>query len=351
MYNVTTDPIEILSGTNNRLHPVYVETAKDVGSDSSKSLGYLKSFLKSLDSANKKAGSDAKISGAKGNITNFSGYDDIRTSMSFLDKHISGNSFYKNLKDIYNCLDSYTNSYVEAYERNVTIAKAEFECALHLLVMGLAWSTANYLEMAHTKDGSIIVKKRIGRSSPMLTKLASDMASRLKSTDHKSYLQQIVKGKTMLKQESGLDLTYLTEGDIMDVWKIFTSITSGIGKGYTVGKRVLQTIKRSMFGIIPLIRICLYFRYKKKADKILALQQQVAFIKLNIDQLQNKKNMDPAKKEEIIKKQQAVVEAFNKKAEKLLAELSEEESEVVTELKKNDSEIKNDSSKNDDFGL
>ena len=344
MYYVSTDPIEIISGTSNRLNPVYVEAAKEIDGGTPKSMIYLKNFLKSVSAIESKAGNDGKISSSRGNITKFSGYDNIKTHIKFLDKYISDLKFYKDLKDIYNCLENYVTPYSEAYERNVSIVIQEYESALHLLIMGLGWAMANYVEINHKSNGIIEVKKRSGTDpSPVLTKLASDMSTRLKSEEHRSYLQTMVNSrKASLKKES-----VYYEGNIADTWQILTNLASTVSKGFDFGKRAVQAIRKSIFGILPLIRICLYFRYKKKADAVLNLEQQAQFIRMNIEQLQNIKGMDEAKKKTIIKKQQAKIEEYNKKAAKLRAQLSETEKEVATEVKKKDSDMGKDS--DDDF--
>ena len=347
MYNITTDPIEIISGTSNTSHPVYVEARKIIDSDSSKTDEHLKSFLHSLDAVEKKAGSDNRLSSSRGNVSKFVGYDNIQVSIKFLDKHIPSNSMYKDLKTIYECLENYSNIYTEAYDKSVRLVISEYESALHLLVMGLTWCTANYLEMGCDRNGRTVIKKKAGYNSPVLSKLAKDMAKKLKSSDHRAYIQFMVKHSRSVKTES-----VYTEGNLMDAYNIFASVTHGAGKLINTSRSIFRTVKRSMFGIIPLIRICLYFRYKRKADTVLALEQQAAFIRMNIEQLQNIKNMDPVKKAEIIKKQEAIIEAYNKKAEKLRAELSTTETEVATAIKQDDSSVKKDSSgSSDDFKL
>lgn len=94
-----------------------------------------------------------------------------------------------------------------------------------------------------------------------------------------------------------------------------------------------------MFGIIPLIRSCIYLKYKKKADTIAALEAQAAFIDRNIEQLENRTNMDPAKKETIIKKQKAAAEGARKRAAKLRAQLLETEKDSSKSMKERNKDI------------
>lgn len=142
----------------------------------------------------------------------------------------------------------------------------------------------------------------------------------------------------------------ITEG-VTDILKLIDTGIDAAKKGSSLVSNLFRSIKSSLFGIIPLIRSILFLRYKKKADKINALETQVQFIKMNIEQLQNRQNdMDPKKKEEIIKRQQAIIDAYNKKAEKLRAELTEEEKDASVSIKEEDPSMSKDSG-DDDFVL
>ena len=47
-YTISNDFFEIISGTTNKLHPLYMEASKNVDSNNSKSVGYIKNFVKSI---------------------------------------------------------------------------------------------------------------------------------------------------------------------------------------------------------------------------------------------------------------------------------------------------------------
>lgn len=139
------------------------------------------------------------------------------------------------------------------------------------------------------------------------------------------------------------------EGNVRDIMDV-AGVLFNAGKNVTkFGVNAVKAIKNSLFGIIPLIRSIMYLRYKRKADKITSLDQQVQFIQQNIEQLRNREgDMDPKKKEQIIKRQEAIIEAHKKKAEKLRAQLMEEEKEASNALKQDDPSM---GKTNDEFVL
>ena len=108
---------------------------------------------------------------------------------------------------------------------------------------------------------------------------------------------------------------------------------------------------RSVFGIIPLIRSVLYLRYKKKADTVLALEQQANFLEQNIEALKNKQTDQPHKKEQIIKRQQAIVDGYRRRAEKLRAQLTEGEREASAGIQSMNQEIHDKKDDDTDFVL
>lgn len=152
----------------------------------------------------------------------------------------------------------------------------------------------------------------------MISKVIKDMAKELSSKNHKEYLSFLLKSKDVngVSTQVTESMTF-TESAVSDTLAVIEAIWDGtvaIGK---FGVKAVGAVKSSLFGIVPLIRSVVYLKYKKKADTILALDQQCKFIDLNIQQLENRTNLDPKKKEVIIKKQRAKIEEYQKKAEKL----------------------------------
>jgi hypothetical protein len=134
----------------------------------------------------------------------------------------------------------------------------------------------------------------------------------------------------------------IQEGSIVvDTLDILDRLTTKVGKIGSFATKAFKAIKGTLFGILPLIRSILYLKYKRKADTILSLEEQMHFISLNIEHLQNIKGMDPVKKETIIRSQQATIEGFRKRVAKLRVELMDSEKEAAIALDDSKGDITN----------
>ena len=347
---ISNDFLEIITGTTNKLHPVYVEAAKNIDSNNEKCISYIKKFIPMIENiANKKGVKDERISSSNGNIRKFKIYEDIKSSIEFLKKNITGVSVVNDLSSILKCLEVYQPLYTEAYEKNIRLVVLEYESAVDLLVTGIALVIAENVNVVQSGT-NIKIKKNKTTNNGIFYKTISDMAKQLYHRTHEQYLDEMVNSKKYTKIDTNIkESVSFMESAVGDTVQLIDTMLSGVGKiaHYTVN--IVRTIKNSIFGIVPLIRSCLYLRYKKKADTILALEQQVDFINQNIEHLQNRTNIDPEKKEEIIKKQQAKIEEYQKKAAKLRAQLTDTENSAADAIKSADTEIQN--SKDDDFIL
>lgn len=340
-YKINTGFIEIVSGTNNMTSRAYMEAAKEVENKTPKAMNQLKNFITSIENlASKDVVKDTRISGTRGNITAFTGYDNIKTAMDFLNKNLGKISIMQDLDVVYQALKNNQTQYTEGYEKNVRLIILEYESAVYLLVTGLSMAMADSIGI--TQNGTQIkIQKKSGSTDGPIIQTLHDFAKQLGNKSHKEYLDGLLKGKESMGTSTNIEESVsFMESTVADTIDLIDAMTSNIGKIAGAGKRLLMTMKNSIFGIVPLIRSVLYLRYKKKADTILALDQQVNFINMNIEQLQNIKGMDDAKKAEIIKKQKAVAEQYQKKAAKLRAQLSDGEREAASAIKKEDPEIK-----------
>lgn len=340
-YNICTNFLEIVAGTNNTITKEYREAAKNVNETNTKAMGYIKNFITSIESlASKDVVKDQRISGTKGNITSFAGYDNIKTAMEFLSKNLGKIDIVKNLDTIYESLKKYQPQYTEAYDKNIRLIVLEYESALYLLVTGLAMTMAEQIDIVQNGVQIKIQKKLTSKNGPTV-KSINEFAKQLSDKNHKEYLEELLKEREQLPVKDDItESVTMMESVISDTTELIDSIINNIGRITAAGRRVVHAIKNSIFGIIPLIRTVLYLRYKKKADTILALDQQVAFINMNIEQLQNMSKMDPKKKAEIVQRQKAIAEGYKKKAAKLRAELIEGERDAANAIKKEDPEIK-----------
>jgi len=347
-YGFLTDPIEIISGTSNRTSPVYIEAVRDIEEGNSKALGYIKNFMTSIDRIRVK---DSRISSSKGNIQKFSGYENVKTSIAFLSKTIPGSIVLKNLVDIFRALEGNQLQYTEGYSKRISLIMLEYEAAVDMLVTGLSFTIANSIDV-QAADAHVIMRGRPEGDGGALTQTIADMARQLRDNNHKIYLDGLIKVKSDKSSSAGNDTTsnsvidedlkesVMTERVVADTIDILSALYGGVSKIGSFVKNTLGTIKRSLFGIIPLIRSWMYLKYKRKADTILSLEQQMGFIRMNIEQLKNIKAMDPNKKQRIIKKQQAEIERFRKKAEKLRAELVDASQVATTSVKQDNPKIR-----------
>ena len=348
-YKITHDYMEIITGTTNILNPVYKEAAESVDKHDATGYGYLRNFVKSIDTLSKKGTTnDARITASKGNIKNFEGYDDIKFAIDFMSKNMSGVPGIAACKTVFSKLEQFSTQYATGYEKKAKIVMFEYDTALYVLVTSLSMMMANNVDVV-SNGTDIKITKKAGKDFGVIMKTLEDYAKQLSGKAHKEYLE------TMLKavDEAGpanYHESVITEGTVDDILSTIDVGITGLKNIGKFGVHLVKGIKSSALGIVPLIRSGMYLKYKKKADTINALDQQVQFIKMNVDQLKNMKNMDEKKKEAIIKKQEATIEAYKKKAEKLRAQLVETEKEVATAIDKENPQIKNNKA-DDDFVL
>lgn len=375
-YKLTHDIVEMISGTSSQTARVYIETTNRLDTNAPEAMGYIKNFITSIESiASDENVKDERITSSAGNIEKFSGHGDIQGAMEFVGKHLSGMEISQNLRDIYYALKEYRIQYQDGYDKQVRLVMLEYESAVYMLVTGLSFAIANNIQV-QSQGTQVKFSARNRGTRGVITKTCKDLAKKLNDKNHAKYLNGLleIKSNMPIKQdvptpetppiepslstatapaptpveptvtppvpgqapvsvtpvgESAVQTPVTTVSDTID---IVSSLYSGVAR---IGRGVLnigRSIKRTMFGIIPLIRSVMYLRYKRRADTVLGLEQQMYFIRMNIDQLKNMKNVDEKEKVTIIKKQMAVIEAMKKKSEKLRASLIETEREAATEI-------------------
>lgn len=348
-YNICTDYIAIIAGTDKPYSKAYIEAAEAADKNTPKGSAKMKKMISSIESVSAKS-KDARISKSRGNIKQFAGYESIKTALAFSKKHLAGTPLLNDVTTIFNALESNAELYTDGYSKNNRLIILEYESAVYMCVTGLSMLIANNLDVEQ-KETSVVIKKKNGQNLGVINSTAKGFAKQIGAKNHKSYLEGLLAASEMKGSTVSTEIkesTTFMEASIADTAILIDTITTNIANLGRFAKRTFVGIKNSLFGIIPMIRSVMYLRYKKKADTILALEQQVQFIERNIEQLENMKNMDPAKKAEVIKRQKAYIEAYRKKAEKLRAQLTETEREAATEIKKDDPKISND---DDDFVL
>lgn len=351
MDNISTNFIEIITGSTSHLSTKYMEATKQLEKDDKKSAIYIKNFMNSIENiASKNNVKDHRISKSRGNIENFKGNKNIQKVMDFLKEFTGKFAFSDDLAAIYKYLIDNKSIYEEGYSKNIRLIILEYENAVYLLTSGYATLMAS-LEI-NEKNGKMSVTKTSSADiRSILVNTINEFKIQIYKKDHKEYLNALIDAKKNAKVDTNIhESVMFMEAAIADTVELIDSIFTSIGRIAGTGKRIVLAIKNSLFGIVPLIRTVLYIRYKRKADTVLALEQQASFIEMNIDQLRNTKTIDPDKKEKIIQRQKAVVEGYMKKAAKLRAELSDGEREAVAAIKQENPELKN-TNPDDDFVL
>ena len=346
-YDIVTDPVKFFAGTDNRTSPVYIEAAKTVETKTPKSMGYIKNFVSSIERLTNGM-KDDKVSKSKGNITTFTGYKNINAGLDFLSTHLRGDSIVTDLKNILRALESNQNHYIDGYSKQVRIIVLEYEASVYMLVTGISFALASYTDIK-IEGKKVTIIRKAGRDKGIITKTIHELGRELNTKNHQNYLIDLIKGKSITGVSTKVESVSYTEAAVGDTMELIGSLYNGGKQAIQLASSMFRTLYRTMFGILPLIRSALYLRFKRKADTILALENQIQFIEMNIDQLKNIKTIDEAKKAEIIKKQQAVIEQYRKKSEKLRAQLIETEKEAAVAINQEDHDIKKDSS--DDFIL
>lgn len=349
---ITFDPFEIISGSDKKWTESYQEAANIVDNQN-RSLKAIESYIRSIEniSRNKKS-SDNIISTTKGDLTKLRTYDQLVSCINRLSKLIQKPEM-TSLKNIHQFLLKHKSAYMDSYTHKVEILKLEYESSAYMLIEGVSFMIANYINIEKI-NGSYKMKLKQGGHRGVISKTIMTLDNELNKSDHLRYMHSLVEVATKSHSNPKPIKESVASDSVLSIINLFNDITTNAVKLLKGGYATVKLIIKSAFGIIPIIRSIIYLRYKKKANMIQALEMQAAFIQLNIDQLNNRTNIDPDQRETIIKKQQAHIEAYLKKAEKLRAELTEVESDTATTLTNDNKEIKTTSQNNpndDDFSL
>lgn len=329
-YNIPTDYYDLVLG-NFTKHSMKYErafTESQIGNPTGNNI--FTRFMKSIESLfRSKEVKDDRISSSRGNIENFEGNENIVKSLSFIKDNFKGATIYNELNTIYEYLKGHADLYEMGYEKNIFPIIAEYDNAVYILVTGLSTVMSSEMDL-DIKNNKLVVSKKDSNMIGIISNAVKGMASELAKPTHTDYLNELIKAADA---PTNIQEDFV---DTINAWNASGELFKNLVKGATT--LVKKTINTGL-GIIPLIRSIIYLRYKRKADLILELDQQVAYIEQNIELLRNKTNMDPKEKEIIIKKQQAYINAYRKKAEQLRAELAETEKDAAKAAKDDEPNI------------
>lgn len=351
--DICTDFVQVITGIPNRLSSAYMEAANTVEKDNDAALGYLKNFIASIENIRSRRNAiDPKISASKGNINSFVSYENIEKGLKFIttNKTPSGATITKDLVTVHDALVKYKTYYTSGYSHNNRLLMLEYESAMYLLITGLAMALSFCFEVTD-KAGTTKVVPKAKAYFGITGKKLHEFAEILSGKDHAKYLDELDKAGSGAKSEPVSESVY-TESGILGIVTTTVNLISSIwGAGKSVvqfGVHTFKTAKKTVFGIVPLIRGVIYLSYKRKANSILALEENIQYIEQNINILQNKQGMSQEQKDAIIKKQKASIEKYRKKAEKLRAQLEEGEKDAASAIKAEDTQIGTPASVSDD---
>lgn len=410
--NLTHNFNEICAGTSNHLDPVFIEASKENLTNNNKMLdrlgrmmasyekfygakkGSIKPQLdKDMEAIAKSKGDIDKILGGKlkkvldqlFNITSL-----LAPGGAFVNS-IKNKINYKELEYIYKALEEtkevigyikkYKSYYEKSYDKKITLINQEYECSCAIATLGMLYGVvqANSMFASEkilkdmekelinigtniTHDKNIKYdKNKAHKQSKVIGGIIHDLLKELKSSTHVKYLEVMIKAKDNkpIKESYEID-SILAESSVTEIAVAINTIRESLWGIFKYGTDIVNTVIRTITGIVPLIRSIIFLNYKKKVDAINSLEEQIEYLEMNINQLKNIKTgnkKEVAHRTEIIKKQSAIIEQMKKKAYKMKEEFGLLEDEVEEDINKSNAELKNDSippvasSSDDDFVL
>lgn len=352
----THDPIEMIAGTSNTISSIYRETVQLFEEKSSTMISpmeknFLTNIIKDIGALIPKVSSDnSDINSSKGDFESYKHHSVVMDCIKYLKSTNINIPDLKYIESLVSSLKSYRSEYMEGYSKNIDLVKLEYESALYLIIEGLSYILSNNISVSVDDSNHIQItaKKSSFKSKNIMSKSLKDLSNQLKSSSHKSYLDGLLSmNEGMIKTESLMQEDVITEGAGSATVLMVKKVLSIIDNIAHYAPKFIKSIKQSV-KVLPIIRSIVYMHYYKKAKKIQAIEQEIAFINLNINRLENKSNMDPKEKADIIAKQKRYIQAYEKKAEKLRAEFAEAETVVEKKSSENNRVINNDKNSNDD---
>ena len=322
---ISYDIHELLSGNKNPYSREYTESKDTISSGDSKSLGKLKNFMTNIESVAKKS-VDSDIAASKGDVTKYKGHDDLKT---ILDSKDLGDSL-SGAKELYKSLISNKDKYVDGYSKGIRLIVLEYESVLYAVIVQ-----------------SLLKSTKKDSQSSIIDTTVSKLKSQVTTGAHSKYLDSLIKIKDSDPiGESTVHPETLVESSVGETINLISATIRGVSTALSHMRSIGGTILRSALGILPLIRIMMYLRYKNKANKVMALQKQAEFIRFNVESLKksNTTGMTPEQKKDVIKKQEAKIEQYMKLSEKLRAELMDGEREANEAIKESEPDLKKDNS-------
>ena len=341
--NLTFDIVELYTENTSHLSPAYMEASNifaKVGGKGKEVIATLYKNIKGKIVGKKLTKEEEFCKKSKGDVDKIPYTKFLDDAIQLLNGVSEAKSIAKDIDTVLKFLRKHKALYEKAYEKKMDLVTMEFENAVFLIVLSASFALSIYCQFdLDEKSGKF---KKFGspkKDGGVIFKALSELTKQITTADHIKYLEYLLK----IADEIPVDTrpTVKTEAvGMQDALGLMTAIYGNLGKAVKFSFSIISGIWKTMFGILPLMRVIVYLRLKHKANTIIRLEEQVRMIKDNIEQLEKEKTRDPKEKEIIIRKQKAYIEAYNKKCEKLRAQLMDTEKEAVNAMEKNKNEIK-----------
>ena len=135
--------------------------------------------------------------------------------------------------------------------------------------------------------------------------------------------------------------------------QLLTGVVSAQSSQQFVAESVMGTVGMGILlatSLIPLLRVVIYYYYYSKMRVVDFLEQQSYFLQMNEAHI-NSNITEPAKRKEIIKRQNAIIKQFENLSDRIRINEKVTKKQVNIEVKNENKNWTLDSIKSDDFGI
>lgn len=316
------------------------------------------------------------------------------------------------IKEIREKLIQFTPLYEKGFDLKIDLVQEEFDCFVTGVLMYVTTMIVNSTYLLHEyKKINPDIKIKVGESLSerlnkknffaqifnniasffkwikgnwLASKTLNEIHKILTSGDHREYLETLIKvyedkptaevkskpikksltgdsveepskekpeeSKEEVKTESAVFTEAVPWAAAGELMKLVFDIPNILYNIQIMGMRVYNIIKNSLKAVIPLLRIHNYLRQEKKLNTISVLEEEVEFLERNIKKLEESSSLPADKKQEVIKKQKALMMSHQRKIAKIKAEFDLIDVNVKKKVQANDKKIQSTTSSNSSSG-
>ena len=316
------------------------------------------------------------------------------------------------IKEIREKLIQFTPLYEKGFDLKIDLIQEEFDCFVTGVLMYVTTMIVNSTYLLHEyKKINPDIKIKVGESLSerlnkknffaqifdniasffkwikgnwLASKTLNEIHKILTSGDHREYLETLIKvyedkptaevkskpikksltgdsteeplkekpeeSKEEVKTESAVFTEAVPWAAAGELMKLVFDIPNILYNIQIMGMRVYNIIKNSLKAVIPLLRIHNYLRQEKKLNTISVLEEEVEFLERNIKKLEESSSLPADKKQEVIKKQKALMMSHQRKIAKIKAEFDLIDVNVKKKVQANDKKIQSTTSSNSSSG-